>query len=635
LIGNIHAATRSHEKNMKSTFLNYSPLCAAVSAAISIGLLVASAPTAAQPANRDGPDGTPPPSHSSPDTRLTDFDAFVEEQLKKWNTPGAAITVVHNGKVILQRGYGLRDKEKKLPMTAQTLQPIASVTKSFTVASLATLVRDGKLSWDKPVREYLPDFKMHSDYATMNVTPRDMVTHRTGLPRHDWSWFNATASREELYKRIPYLELSAAPRAAWQYNNFMYMTAGYMGGRIAGSDWETLVRNNLFTPLGMRASNFTIEDLLKSPDHGTGYLWDDKEVPQPIPYRGLTAMGPTGSINSNVEDMARYLQMYLNRGQFEGKTILNTSDIVDMTNPQMVMADARTFEEISSTQYGMGFFLTHYRGERLVHHGGNMPGSSSLMSFLPQKGVGVFTTVNLSGSSLPSILSYAVYDRLLGMKPIDWSARFWERKEKSKQSEEAAKKQNLVPRKLNTKPAHALDEYVGEYEHTGYGVMTVAREGNDLRASYNGLASPLKHFHFEVFEAPENKLNELSKTKVEFVTNIEGDVSALRVATEPSVKPTEFGRMPDRALKDPAVLKNFAGEYELGPNKIAFTLRSDNVLTLSIPGQPVRELVGLRGRKFSVKGLNGYTIDFVTDAAGKTTQAAFYQPNGNFVAVKK
>lgn len=604
----------------------------AISSFVALSL---AAPAIAQPANPDSPDGTKRPGNSSSDPRLDDLDAFVEAQLKKWNTPGAAITVVRDGKIILQRGYGLRDKEKNLPMTAQTLQPIASVTKSFTVASLATLVRDGKLAWDKPVRDYMPDFKMHSDYATMNVTPRDLVTHRTGLPRHDWSWFNATASREELYKRIPYLELSAQPRTTWQYNNFMYMTAGYLGGRVAGSDWETLVRNNIFTPLGMKASSFTIEDLLKSADHGTGYLWDDKEVPQPIPYRGLTAMGPTGSINSNMEDMARYLQMYLGRGQFEGKTILNAADIVDMTNPQMVMSDARTFEEISATQYGMGLFLTHYRGERLAHHGGNMPGSSSLLSFMPQRGVGVFTTVNLSASPLPSILSYAVYDRLLGMKPIDWSTRFWERKEKQKASEESAKKQNLTPRKANTKPAHALDDYVGEFAHAGYGVMTIARDGNDLRATYNRLTSPLKHFHFEVFEAPENKLNELSKTKVEFVTNIEGEVSALRVATETSVKPTEFARLPDRALKDPTVLRAFAGDYELGPNRIAITLRSDNVLTLAIPGQPVRELIGVRGRKFNVKDLNGYSLEFVADNTGKITQAAFYQPNGNFVATKK
>ncbi len=150
--------------------------------------------------------------------------------------------------VILQRCYGLRDIEKKLPMTHLTVQPIASVTKSFTVAAMATLVREGELAWDKPMRDYLPEFKMHNDTITLNATPRDLVTHRTGLPRHDFSWFNATATREVLYQRLQHLEPSAELRATWQYNNFMYMTAGYLSGKVAGTDWETFLQRSLPKP---------------------------------------------------------------------------------------------------------------------------------------------------------------------------------------------------------------------------------------------------------------------------------------------------------------------------------------------------------------------------------------------------
>jgi CubicO group peptidase (beta-lactamase class C family) len=574
-------------------------------------------------------------SQAIADPALTGFDQFVESELKKWNVPGIAITVVKDGKVILKRGYGFRDVEKKLPMTELTVQPIASVTKSFTVASLATLVREGKLSWDKPVRDYLPDFKMHNDYTTMNATPRDLVTHRTGLSRHDFSWFNATASREELYKRIQYLEPSAPLRATWQYNNFMYMTAGYMGGKIAGSDWETLVRNNIFMPLGMSNSSFTIDDMMKARDVGRGYKWNEKEVATLIPYRGLAAMGPTGSINSNMEDMSRYLTMYLAGGKFENKTILNTADIVEMTNPQMVMADARRFEEISSTQYGMGFFLTHYRGERLVHHGGNMPGASSLLSFLPTKNMGVFTTANMSGARLPTIVTYAIYDRLLGVKPVDWSARFWDIKEKDKASEESAKKQKLTPQKSGTKPVHAIADYTGDYAHPGYGTIAFTQTSGVLSGTYNQLSSTFPHFHYEVFASPDDKLNDLAQTKVQFVTNLDGDVGSVLIALESSVKAIEFIRQPDAAFKNRDFLKQFAGVYEIGSVNATVALRDDNVLTLAIPGQTVRELAGLRGKKFLVKGLNGFSLEFIEDKSGKITQAAFYQPNGNFVAVRK
>jgi CubicO group peptidase (beta-lactamase class C family) len=591
----------------------------------------------AQPAPPYGesPDRPDPARQVIADPALADFDKFVEAQLKRWNTPGVAITVVKDGKVILQKGYGQRDVAKKLPMTAQTVQPIASVTKSFTVASLGTLVRDGKLSWDKPVREFMPDFKMFNDYATLNATPRDLVTHRTGLPRHDASWYNSTATREELYKRIQHLEPSAQLRETWQYNNFMFMTAGYMGGRIAGASWEQLVSKSLLEPIGMRSTSFTIDAMMKTPNVGLGYKWDKDEKPQPLEYTPLSAMGPTGSMNSNVEDMARYLRMYLGRGEFEGKRILNVADIVDMTNPQMVMSDARVFDEISSTQYGMGFFLTHYRGERLVHHGGNMPGASSLLSFMPQRGIGVFMTANLSNSPLPSILTYAIYDRLLELKPVDWSGRRWERKEKNKASEESAKKQKLSPRKKGTKPAHPLEDYAGSYEHPGYGVMSFSILNGNLVGTYNRLTSPFNHFHFEVFEAPEDKLNDLSDMKVTFITDINGEVSAFQSQLEDGVKPIEFKRQPDKSFKDPAFLKAFSGEYELGPTKVTVALRPDGVLTLAIPGQPVYEMIGTRGRKFALKNLEAYYVEFIPDKSGVITQAAFFQPDGNFVAIKK
>ncbi|MBL8517640.1 MAG: serine hydrolase [Betaproteobacteria bacterium] len=603
---------------------------------LSLSLCVSTAsPAVAQsgPAAPPESSGELSPSFSQP--ALAGFDAFVEAELKKWNTPGAAIVVVKDGRVILQRGYGLRDVERKLPMTAQTVQPIASITKSFTVSALATLVRDGKLSWDKPVRDYLPDFKLHNDYSTLQVTPRDMLTHRTGLPRHDLSWVGTKATREELYKRLQHMEQSAALRTLWQYNNFMYMTAGYLGGKVAGSSWEELVQKNLFDPLGMKSAGFTVSQMEAATDHAVGYAHDDKERPNPVPRISAEAMGPTGSINSNATDMGNYLRMLMNKGQLDGRTLINAPDLIEMTNPQMVMADNRRFAEISSTQYGMGFFLTHYRGYRLVHHGGNLAGLSALLSFMPQDNVGVFVAVNLSSSPLPSVFSYAVYDRLLGLKPVDWSGRQWDIKEKGKASEESAKKQNLTPRKIGTKPSHALDEYVGEYSHPAYDKIVVTRKGDDLVGAYNGLTSPFKHFHHDVFEAPENKLSYLSKTKLAFQTDIEGEISSLKVAFEPAIKPLEFVRQPDASFKDPAFLKQFEGDYELGATVISVRLRGDSVLTTQTTGGRATELVGLRGKKFGVKDRPGFSIEFIPDASGKITQAAFYQPGVNAVAKKK
>ncbi|MGH9201928.1 MAG: serine hydrolase domain-containing protein, partial [Vicinamibacterales bacterium] len=196
---------------------------------------------------------------------LADFDAFAEAVRKGWNVPGAAVAIVKDGKVILSKGYGFRDTAKQLPVTPETLFAIGSITKSFTVVALGTLVDEKKLDWDKRVREYLSDFQLHDAVATERMTPRDLVTHRSGLPRHDMVWYGGSLSRQQMYERLRHLEFSRDFRAQYQYNNLMFMTAGVLAGKVAGSTWEELIRRRILDPLGMRHSNFSVRDSQRAP----------------------------------------------------------------------------------------------------------------------------------------------------------------------------------------------------------------------------------------------------------------------------------------------------------------------------------------------------------------------------------
>lgn len=560
---------------------------------------------------------------------FADFDAFVEQQLAIWKVPGATVAVVKDGEVLFVKGYGLRDLEKRLPMTPKTVQPIASITKSFTVTALATLVRDGKLAWDRPVREWLPDFRLSNDAIAAQITPRDLVTHRTGLPRHDWVWYGATDTREQLYQKLRHFEFSAGLRERFQYNNFMYMTAGYLGGKVAGTSWEELVRDGVFAPLGMKSSGFRLADLMRAPDHATPYRHDDDENARPAVPSEWDAMGPTASVHSNAEDMARYLQMLAAGGSYSGKTIVAQSDLVEMTNPQMVIPDVRRWEELGPTQYGMGFFVQQYRGMRLVQHGGNTRGLSALLAFLPQQKSGVFVAVNMSGSNLRTVLGYAALDRLAGLPPIDWSSRLKKIHDDLRASEQSARAKKFEPRKQNTQPSRPLDAYVGEYSHPGYGKVAIsAATGRKpdavpaLAIEYHGFKSTLEHFHYDVFKVPPNKLDELEETKVQFVNDFDGEVSTLRAVMEDAVAAIEFKRLPDRSLSDPAVLKRFVGRYVVGPTVIDIALRPDNVLTYSISGTPQLEMQGLRGRRFAIKQRPTQFVEFMVDATGNVVEAA-------------
>jgi CubicO group peptidase (beta-lactamase class C family) len=553
---------------------------------------------------------------------FADWDIFIAQQMTLWKVPGLSMAIVKDGNVILSRGYGWRDVERNLPMTENTVQPVASTTKSFTVASLATLVRDGKIEWDKPVRDYLPDFRLHSDHATQTLTVRDLVTHRSGLPRHDAVWYGSDLSREQIYQRLRHLELSAEPRARFQYNNLMYMTAGYLGGRVSGSDWETLVKTNLLQPLGMTSTSFTVADLKKAPDHATGYTLNDDEKPVAKPFQELVAMGPTGSLNSSAKDMGRYLQMLANGGTFGGKTLIAPADLRAMTTGQMVLPDPRLWPERSNPQYGMGWFVTAYRSVTLVDHGGNLEGASTALGFVPGRNVGVYVTVNVSSSALRDVILYAAIDRLLDLPPVDWSTRLRDNFVKGKQAQKAAREQKLGAGKPGTQPGFALDDYVGDYEHPAYGLVSIGRAGPGLQMGFHGFNAPLPHLHHEVFQTPRDELSVLSQARVMFSTSFDGDIDLLRTELEPNVKPIEFKRLPDKRFKDRDFLLPMVGSYAIGTSEFNVVLRPDGVLTLGGRTGAPNELVGLRGRKFEVKGQAGFSVEFVPDASGRYTQLA-------------
>jgi CubicO group peptidase (beta-lactamase class C family) len=209
------------------------------------------------------------PQNQLPDaeTQLQGLDEFVHIIMQEWKVPGLALSVIKENEVIYARGFGQRDKEQGLPVTPQTLFPIASCTKAFTTAALGILADQGKLDWDTPVRAYIPSFKLYDPVASERVTPRDLVSHRTGLPRHDLVWYNnTTATRRDLFERLQYLEPTKDLRSFWQYQNLMYMAAGYLVETISGRTWEEFVREHLFQLLEMKSSTFDVVQTSREAD---------------------------------------------------------------------------------------------------------------------------------------------------------------------------------------------------------------------------------------------------------------------------------------------------------------------------------------------------------------------------------
>jgi CubicO group peptidase (beta-lactamase class C family) len=567
---------------------------------------------------------------------LEGFDVVVEKALKDFKVPGLAIAVVKDGEVIYSKGFGQRDVDKNLPVTPHTLFAIGSCTKAFTTFVMGTLVDEGKLQWDTPVRTYLPGFRMSDPIATESITPRDLVTHRSGLPRHDMAWYNTRLTGRDVVKRLPHFDFTEPLRSKFQYNNMMFVLAGYLVETIDGRTWEEAVRKRIFEPLGMTSSNFSVLASQKADDFARPYDEQEGKV-RAIPFRDITNVGPAGSINSSVADMARWVAVHTHGGQLDGKSIVSPSVLAELHTPQMTTGQPSEKKEISAGAYALGWGGDTYRGHRRVHHGGGIDGFTSETCLFPDDGLALVVLTNKDGTPLPSLIVRHASDRLLGLAPIDWLAEGLDRRTKGLAAEKVAKKKKDTVRRLGTRPAHPLEEYAGDYEHPGYGPLTIEVHDGQLVSVYNGIRATLDHWHYEVFNAPkadnDPALADLN-LKLQFQTNLKGYVDAVAVPLEPSVKPIGFTKLPDKKLSDPEYLKRFEGEYELAGQPVTVRLQG-HVLFFEQKGAPPMELTPDRDDEFNLKRLSGLSVRFITDAKGKVNELAFSTPDGVFSAQRK
>ncbi len=478
------------------------------------------------------------------------FDALMDSIRVQWKVPGMAVAVVSRGKVIHMAGYGLRDVAARLPVTTETRFAIASISKSFTVTSLAALSKQGKIEWDRQVRDYLPDFRMYDPVVTERMTIRDLVTHRSGLARHDLMWGIGVYSREDLYQRLRYLQPNRDFRTAWQYQNLMFTTAGYLAGKVNGTSWEDLVQSAILTPLRMNASGTSIEALKAASNLALPYALHDADTLMLVPWRSTDAIAPTGGVHATVDDLTRYLIMHMQGGTFEGKEIITRADSRAMQSPQMTMTQPMTiqageFPELGDESYGMGLLVTSYRGHRLVHHPGNWDGYSLELSFLPNDSLGVIVLTNMYSTTLRDFLPWLIYDRLLGLPPAGWSARFLDRAARSRanlRNQRAQEEANRVP---DTSPSHPLTAYLGTYRHPAYGDMVVTEDGGELRLQFGAYRFPLLHYHYDVFRfAPPagNPVHNRFRWRVTFNTDPDGSIGSISAPVEPTVPPIVFVR---------------------------------------------------------------------------------------------
>ena len=560
---------------------------------------------------------------------MESIDRFVADQLAAWEVPGCAAAAVRDGQVVLAAGWGQRDLDTKLPVTADTLFAIGSTTKAFTAATVGALVDDGLLEWERPLRDYVPEIQLHDPVVSDRLTVADLLSHRSGLPRHEMVWLgHPSQTRPEVIRRLRFLPLSKDLRQAFQYCNLGYLAAGYAVEVLSGRPWEDYLRDRLLTPLGMGRSNLSVDEMSADPDHATAYE-RRQGVVVPVPQRPITALAPAGAVNSCAADLTRWLLAQLGDGQLDGQAVMSAATVARQHEPHIVLPEDRTFPACTRHAYGLGWFVGRYRGHRLLEHGGGIDGFLTECILLPDDGIGVAVMTNTTSSAMTPVVAYRILDELLGLEPLDWFSTFKPRYDTIMAGmREARQARRVVPDAPLPRP---LDAYAGEYEHPGYGALTLTLEDGVLRPRLGTLDLSLTHRHYETFDLEWHELGDQSHVfPLMFLSDPDGDLTALTVPFESLVEPQRFDRRPDASAQDPEVLRRLCGTYVMGPIEVVVALRGDHVLTVAIPGAPPFELEPAgRGLRFGLKGQPAVTAEFELDDSGDVARLVA-QPLGIF-----
>jgi CubicO group peptidase (beta-lactamase class C family) len=501
-------------------------------------------------------------------TQMTDpFYNFPEQTrrwMDEWRVPGVAVAVIARGRPVYLQGFGQRDISRRLPVTPHTVFPIASASKAFTSLAAGMLVDEGRLDWDTPLRQALPGFAMSDPPASEQASLRDLLCHRTGLPRHDLVTYHLNApapdegkgdpldrpcSRADLLGALRFLEHSRPFRSAFQYTNLGYIAAGCLVGQVAEGDletgWERFMQRRIFAPLGMTRSRCGLSGG-PGEDDAIPYLWQNGafgEMPLPPAGAAPDPTAPAGSICSCVTDLAAWLELHLGGGQGATPGLVSEAVRREMHTPQIAIAceaglDAiAAYPEVGGLSYGLGWYIWNYRGRKMVFHGGELDGFKSALSFLPDEGLGVAILANCHRTVLGWLLTYNLYDRLLGLPELPWAERL-QAHFRPPERPEAARRPAAGDPQVETQNLASLPSLAGQYRHPAYGCITISLQDGRLAFQYRDLRLaliPQDGDNYTLYYAPYDV-----HLPVHFQRDAAGAICALAAPLEPSVAPIVF-----------------------------------------------------------------------------------------------
>jgi CubicO group peptidase (beta-lactamase class C family) len=410
------------------------------------------------------------------------------------------------------------------------LQPVVP-SESFSphVSDFERLVSDFVAEWQVPGR----------------ITVGDLLCHHSGLPRHDWIWLPGDLSAQQMIAKLRYLQLSVDIRTTFQYSNLGYVVASVLAERVSGQSWPDFIRERLTDPLRMDVT-FTTEDLATAADAAVPYVVDgDTRLRSDFwSVRAIAA----GGMSTSIASFANRLRFHLGQGEFEGRRLLSPHLVRELQKPR-VHVGGPEFPEYSDVHYGLGLRTHHYRGERIVWHGGGWTGTNALMMLSPDRAIGVAVLANLGmvPLSAPHVLANYVFDRMCGREPFPWLDRFRRQRRQIVAQIEADRRALEMTRRPSGQAIRNFMDYIGDYNHQGYGHITISHTEEGLRWAFRGMSELLTHLHYDTFELPDSPTSPggllPGRLPVSFSADRAGNMISLSVPFEPLVGDIVFNRV--------------------------------------------------------------------------------------------
>jgi CubicO group peptidase (beta-lactamase class C family) len=440
----------------------------------------------------------PPAAATAPSTAaaLAGLDAYIETARQAWQTPGLSVAIIKDDKIVYSKGFGVREEGKPGKVDAATVFAIGSATKAFTAAALGMLVDEKKIGWNGAVHDYMPSFEMDDPYVTRHATVRDLLSHRTGVVTNGSLWYGSGFDRNEIIRRMRFQTESIGFRNQFQYQNEMFIVAGEVVAAVTGTSYDKFIASRIFEPLGMRSSYTSITALKGLANVATPHVLVDGRM-LPIAYRMIDNVGGAGVINSNAHDMAQWVRLQLGGGTFEGKQLIAPATLAEMHTGQIVPRGAAS-PSFKFSEYGLGWGIQEYRGQKLVAHSGAIDGMQSIVAMIPDRKLGVVVLSNGMRTMLPVAVELRIIDAFLGGPVTDHSAIL---KKASDDAARIAREKTPPPPATVSPPTLSLDRYAGTYSSAMLGDVVITLADGKLMLARPVDSAVLDHQDKDQFKA--------------------------------------------------------------------------------------------------------------------------------------